>query len=390
MFFFDSNFEWSFFFKQIDTKKKSKAKILIVVNEELSLESLIIIKNLTYCSRGIMKIRSISNQDFENKTYDNYFKNKISAIEKLSRFYFLLSTNIRLESAILNVKIRAKYLAKNISILSLGLNSSSSLTTEYINLNASEILAFIEGKSTKLSKILIAFQNPFFLFGPSFKNRFAKSSKLVSHLKNLMPTSLFFVLEENCNSSGASLMSVKSFNNKDLQNSEILISINLKENLFAKAIKPSKVTESFWFNFYVSETALKYDIMLPVSNNYETGGTFLNLESRPQKAMKLDTEFQSLRSIKSVFKAIKNEALSSASFLRYIKEIAENAKYFNDLENKFTRFCNKLDYNLIIRVDSYPSKASIEDYYTKDSYCKKSLIMTRRSQETRSLFTNFL
>jgi NADH dehydrogenase/NADH:ubiquinone oxidoreductase subunit G len=390
MLFFDSNFEWSFFFKQIDTKKKSRSKILIIINDELSLESLIIIKDLAHSSRGSIKVRSISNQDFENKTYDNYFKSKISVIEKPSRFFFLLSTNIRLESAILNVKIRAKYLAKNTSIISLGLNFSSSLTTEYINLNASEILAFIEGKSTKLSKILIAFKNPIFLFGPSFKNRFAKSSKLISHLKNFMPTSLFFVLEENCNSSGVSLINVKSFSNKDLQKSEILISINLKEIFFVKAIKPSKVIESFWFNFCISEIALKYDMVLPANNHYETGGTFLNLESRPQKSMRLDTNSQSLRSIKSVFKAIKNEALNSAFFLRYTKEIAQNARYFNYLENKFTQFCNKLDHNLVMKIDSYPSKASIEDYYTKDSSCKKSLTMTRKSQETRSFFTNFL
>jgi NADH dehydrogenase/NADH:ubiquinone oxidoreductase subunit G len=198
------------------------------------------------------------------------------------------------------------------------------------------------------------------------------------------------VLEENCNSSGVSLINVKSFSNKDLQNSEILISINLKENFFVRAIKPSKVIESFWFNFYISETALKYDMILSANNHYETGGTFLNLESRPQKAMKLDTNSLSLRSIKSVFKAIKKKALNSASFLRYTKEIAQNAKYFNYLENKFTHFRNKLDYNLVMKINSYPAKASIEDYYTKDFSCKKSLTMTKKSQETRNFFTNFL
>jgi hypothetical protein len=94
-----------------------------------------------------MKVRSISNQDFENKTYDNYFKSKISVIEKPSRFIVIHKHSFRST----NVKIRAKHLAKIFRLLVL-LNFSSSLTTEYINLNASEILAFIEGKSTKLSK----------------------------------------------------------------------------------------------------------------------------------------------------------------------------------------------------------------------------------------------
>jgi NADH dehydrogenase/NADH:ubiquinone oxidoreductase subunit G len=205
-----------------------------------------------------------------------------------------------------------------------------------------------------------------------------------------MPSSILFLLEENCNSVGLRLMNIKSLNAKDFINSEILISINLEENIFAGAISTLKISESFWFDSYVPEIALKYDIIAPVNSHYEVGGTFLNLESRPQNAMKLDTNMNTLRPISSIFTAIKNTTINSVLFLKYIKEKTENAKYFNILENKFLNLCNATNQNLIMKIDFYPSKASIENYYTKNSSCKKSLTMLNRSQETKGFFTNFL
>jgi hypothetical protein len=390
MLFFNPTFEWNFFFKHIDIRKKSKSKILIVVNEELNLESLSVIEHIMSCSQKTVKVRSISNNAFENKVYDSYFKSKISAVEKQSRFYFLLSTNTRLESAILNVKLRARFLAKNILIMSIGLNFDSNLPVEYINLNGSEVLTFFEGKNTKLSKLFLISKSPLFLFGSSFKNRFIKFNLLLLHLKDYMPSSILFLLEENCNSAGLRLMNIKSLNAKDFINSEILISINLEESLFAGAINTLKTSESFWFNSYVPEIALKYDMIVPINSHYEIGGTFLNLENRPQNAVKLDTNMNTLKSISSVFTAIKNNTINSSLFLRYVKENAENAKYFNVLENRFTNLYNTTNQNSIMKIDLYPSKASVEDYYTKNSSCKKSLTMINRSQETRSFLNNFL
>jgi hypothetical protein len=360
------------------------------VSEELNLESLSDIEHIMRCSQKTVKVRSLSNNFFENKIYDGYFKSKIKAIEKPSRFFFLLSTNTRLESAILNVKLRARFLAKNTLIMSIGLNFNSNLPTEYINLNASEILTFFEGKNTKLSKFFLMSKNPLFLFGSSFKNRFFKLNLLFLHLKKYMSSSILFSIEENCNSAGLRLMNIKSLSTKDFVNSEILILINLEENLVTGAVNTLKISESFWFDSYVPEIALKYDMIIPINNHYKTGGTFLNLENRPQNAMKLDTNISTLRSISSIFKAVKNTTTNSALFLRYAKENAESIKYFNVLENRFTNLYSVTSKNSAIKVDFYPLKAQIEDYYTKNSSCKKSLTMLNRSQETRNFFTNFL
>lgn len=392
MLFFSPTFEWNFFFKQIEIRQKSKAKILILVNDELGIESLNVVKKFANNSRNLIKLRTISSNASENKMYDGYFKNKISDIEKSSRFCFLLSSNIRLESAILNVKLRAKYLAQNVSVVSLGISSSLNLPTEFVNLNSSKILEFFEGKSFRLSKFFLMHKNPLFFFGPSFKSRFSRISVLISHLKKFMPSSLIFILEESSNSSGLRLMNIKSVSNQDFKNSEILISINLKDILFNRNFsKTDRITESFWLNQHVPEIALRYDMTVPISGYYETSGVFLNLEGRPQKTMKLGNKSGLLRSIKSIFTALKNDTINNTTpFLNYINEITEDSKQFSLSKNHFLNLKNGSYMRLISKINLYPSKSSVEDFYTRDFLCKKSLTMLGRSQEIRNSVSNFL
>ena len=391
MSFSNPAFEWNFFFKQIDIREKSKDKLLILVNNELDIESLNVINKYVKSSKKVVKIRTVDHCSFENKMHDSFFKNKMIDVEKTSRYCFLMSSNIRLESAILNVKLRAKYLARDISILNLGLNSKLNLPAEYINLNMSNIVDFFEGKNFKLAKLFLIAKNPLFFFGLSFKNRFGKNV-FTSHLKKFMPSSIIFILEESCNSSGLQLMNIKPLSNKDIDVSETLISINLKSILFARSfLNLNKTIESSWFGPHIPTIPFKYDMAISTNSCFEIEGTFLNLESRPQKTIKLGNKTSFIRSIKNIFLAIKEDIKKSSDFLNYIEEIVEDPKYFNLTKNKFVNFNNnKLYFSSLTRISFYPLKSSMEDFYMNDSLSKKSLTMSERSQETRKLFTNFI
>ena len=267
------------------------------------------------------------------------------------------------------------------------LGFSNSVT---INLNLSKILSFFEGKNLKFSKFFLSSKNPLFFFGLSFKNRFNKINLLISHIKNVVPSSTIFILEEHCNSVGLELLNIKSLCKKDIIDSEILISINLKDTLFIRNfLKSNRFMESFSFNSYIPEKVFEYDMVIPISNHYETEGTFINLEGRPQRNMKLDTKSSFVRSIKNIFLAIKTNTRTNFSFLNYIEEIIENPKCFNLLENKFITFKNVSSHNIVTKLSFYPLQSALEDFYTKDLFCKKSLIMLKRSQEIRNSFNNF-
>jgi hypothetical protein len=391
MSFSNPAFEWTFFFERFDIEEKSKAKLLILVNDELDLESLSAIKSFATVSRGTVEVRATTISNFENKTYDNYFKNKINDLERHSRFCFLLSSNIRIESAILNVKLRSKYLARNTSIISLGLNFSSNLPSEFVNLNFSKIINFFEGKSPKLSKLFLGSNNPIIFFGSNLKGRFGKTNTLKTYLKKLMPSSIIFILEESCNSAGLHLVNIKSLCSQDSKNSEVLVSINLKDTLLIRSfIDLNKVVESFLFSPHVSDVVFDFDLTVPMKSCYEIEGTFMNLEGRPQKAMRLDSRTNFARSVPNIFSAIGNNVVSLPNYLNFIGEFSENAKYFSSMENKFMNWDERSSRPyLITKTSLYPAKSLVEDFYMKNAFSKKSLTMLERSQETRASSTNF-
>lgn len=391
MSFSNSAFEWSFFFERFDIEKKSKAKFLILVNDELDLESLSAIKNLACVSNGAVKIKAVTSSSFKNKTYDNYFKNKIGDLEKHSRFCFLLSSNIRIESAILNVKLRSKFLARNTSILSLGLNFNSSLPSEFINLNFSKVIDFFEGKSPILSKLFLVSKNPLLFLGSNLKNRFSGTNTFIAYLKKFAPSSIIFVLEESCNSSGLRLINIKSLCNRDFTSSEVLVSINLKDTVFVRSfLNLDEMTESFSFSPHVLDATSNFDLIVPIKSEYEIEGTFINLEGRPQRTMRLESKTNFVRSAQNIFAAIKNSAAVFPKFLNYVEELSECFKSFSFVENKFMNWNkNSLQIFLIAKASLYPAKSLTEDFYTKNAFCNRSLTMLERSQETRASSTNF-
>ena len=67
MSFFNPYFKWNFFLNQINIRERSKARTLILINDELDLASLNAIKNFTNCSKKVVKVRSLTNSFFENK-----------------------------------------------------------------------------------------------------------------------------------------------------------------------------------------------------------------------------------------------------------------------------------------------------------------------------------
>ena len=92
-------------------------------------------------------------------------KNKIKDIKSDSKYGFLISSNIRLESAILNTKVRRKVISQTFDVLSLGQNFNSSFPTKFVNLNCvNAILKIFEGRST-VFKLFLKSKSPLIFLG---------------------------------------------------------------------------------------------------------------------------------------------------------------------------------------------------------------------------------
>jgi NADH-quinone oxidoreductase chain G len=384
---------WKDIFKQIDTLLYNNKNVLILINDELDTESLNLLRALNNTFKNSIKIRSVSAL---NNNQDNIFLNtntdKIQDIKTVSKYCFLLSTNIRLESAILNTKIRTKYMDQNFNIFALGQKFDSSFPLEFVNLNINKILEIFEGKNITLSKAFISFKNPLIFIGQGFEKRFYNLDTLINLLKRIMPTSKILNIKSSCNSSGHDLFTVKSFNKNDLLKSDALIALNLDDNFILRKYLFEYKKLLFWFNTHRSTLATKATHIIPVTTSFEDEGVYVNLEGRPQKILKTLAGIKDTRAIKSVLKAIniKNNPEKSYKFLNYISELVKTSKHFSHLRNIL--LTNSTVNKHILKkslTSNYPLKASVENFYVTNKFTKNSLTMIQCSQKIFKDSTNF-
>jgi len=381
------NINWKELLTKMDNLLKSGKKIVVIVDEELDLESLDTLTQFSNTYKNQIKLRTLSTHNSENDFVGDFSKNRISEVKETSRFCFLLSSNLRLESAILNTKLRAKFLDQNIRVISGGYNFKSSFPAEFINLNLSKILNVFEGKAVDVSKIFLATKSPMIFIGESLTRRFSKSNVLLSFLKKVMPSAKIFSIKSSCNSSAVDLLNIKSINRKDIQDSEVVFAINLDDNLISRDFLANS-RSIFWFNTHGSQLGAKCEFIVPTVSSFETEGIFLNLENRPQKSLKTLPGINDMRSVSSIFNAIgANYKLST--FLGYVAETVDNSKYFSSVKHLLISSIIPKDLKCVSKVSLYPSKPSVEDFFLKGRISKNSLTMLECSQEMRKNTTNF-
>jgi hypothetical protein len=94
-----------------------------------------------------------------------------------------------------------------------------------------------------------------------------------------------------------------------------------------------------------------------------------------------------MRYVGDIFNSLKVEYKTS-EFLTYINEMVEKSKLFSSINNSIFKQTLYKSEN-IGNLSFYPLKASIEDFYTKGKFAKKSAVMLQCSQETRKSSNNF-
>lgn len=380
---------WQRFLVDVDIMIKRKMqRILIIVNNDLDLEAMNAAKKLTYRTKSLIEIKSLNSAHVdESSFFEKQPSNQISDIDTInSRFCFLLSSNLRLESSILNGKLRAKHSQEALDIYSLGYHFLTNLNAEFITVGVSGLIRFFEGKSNT-SKKFVSKKSPLLFVGESFRKRFDPVSSFVLMTKVIMPTLVLFLIGSSSNSSGASLMNVKYLNNRDVCKRDIIVFINIDDTSSVRsAFKDKKTKIVYWLNTHNSQIIHESHYTLPTKSLFESEGTFLNLEDRPQKTFKTSYKIspkQGLRSINLVFKGILGD-FAPSSFLGYTSEIVEKPRKFSYMEKIFCNLEAKKIGCLTTKVNNYPLLSSIEDFYTNGYFSKNSSTMLLCSKEART------
>ena len=147
--------------------------------------------------------------------------------------------------------------------------------------------------------------------------------------------------------------------------------------------------EIFWFNSHGSKLALNSSYIIPISSEFEEERIFINLENRPQKALKALSNIGNSRSIKILLKLLIGEKVSK--YHQFLIDIILNPINFYKLNSYFLNTSNFIDikfYNKTF-LNFYPLKSSIEDFHLSNKLSKNSLTMIKCSQDNRLISTNF-
>jgi NADH-quinone oxidoreductase chain G len=370
--------------------ESSTNKVTFLTNEETDFESLHILKLIENSYPDKIRVRSIDGGSNSSNYYENSSLNRISDLDKTSEVCFLLSTNIRMESAILNTKIRRKVISEIFDVFSLGQHFNSSFKTNFINLNIDSILRLLEGKS-EASKLFLKHKNPVFLIGESFKKRLGDGLNIVNFIKQIVPSSIVLDIEKSCNSKGSKFLNIKNISSDDIKETNVFVTVNLPDNSEVRNILNNSGKRTVWLNSNGSDFSKKVDLLIPTANSFESEDIYVNLEQRPQKTLKSLTAIGDSRSIKQIFLSLYPKVdnslfTASSNFFNFTKEIVNNPSLFENINKKFafSRIESQKSY-----ISKYPLKSVLEDIYQNGKSVQSSTVMAKCSYQLREHFNNF-
>jgi NADH-quinone oxidoreductase subunit G len=381
---------WVKFFENTNGLLKNKKKINILVNNEIDLYTIEFLKKLKNKFVGRININTVN----VNLNRNNFFKtnsvDKISDIEKSNNVCFLLSSNPKLESAILNAKLRFKYKNNIYNIYSLGQSFSYNIPSNFINLNLNKILNIFEGKNFFLSKLLINSCNPLILIGEHLNKRVGGVGSLIQFIRSKILSAKIIEIKSFCNSAVQDYLNIKTLSSRIIQQDSLFIAVNLDDVVNLRKMFHKKNKTLIWLNSHGSDMALEADVIIPTLTSFENEEIFLNLEERPQKTNRTFSSFFNAQSTKNIFRSIfdlnEKQVSNKVNSFNYLLEIINSGTKFNSLNNILAPDLGVSD---VIKISNYPIKSNIEDFYLSNKFTKNSLVMNQCSQLVRKSSTNF-
>ena len=388
---FDS-VNWNTFLKNIKTYEDLNKKTLILINNELDFKTVEVLKEtINHYNNVIIKL--VSSSLSTNNQYISWYKNKILDVEKSTKSCFLISTNIRIESAILNTKIRNKTVHELFHVISLGQKFNSSFSINFLNLNLNKFLTIFEAKK-KTSSSFIFSKSPLICVGENMNRRFIGNFSIINFLKTIIPNSILLDIKNSANSVGLEHLDVQRINSKSFKESLNIIALDLEDNIILRKLISKKNGKLFWFNTHGSTIATRANYIIPTVNGFESEKIVVNLEGRPQKTLKTLTSVNDARNIKNIINTIYTRARSTVNEKKFgfLNEIIEQPSKFKSVTTTFSNKSIFKTKNLkaINYICKYPFKSSFENFYQTNIYTKNSLTMSKCSQLIKKTFDNFI
>ena len=340
-------------------KNTDSSKVCGFSGDLINMETLYIFKEFFYKSLNSKNIESRSNHIYLNTDKrENYlFNSSINGIEE-SDFIFLIGTNPRFESTILNARIRKSYLKNKTEIISL--SDVGDLTYPYKKLDGNiKLIKEIVTDEHEISKKIKSAKKPIIIFGQSsLELKFGKyifesiKSYLIKNEKITNEWNSLNTISENASTVGSFDLGIYKTDHgsnqvlTDLENHKYEIVYLLG----ADSLKFKKQNEFIIYQgSHGDKTAQIADVVLPSPAYTEQDGLFINLEGRLQKCLKASYPPGSSKEDWKIFNLISKKLKNDFIF-----------KNFRELRNDtIKKIKNHSDYDLLPKIN--PSSIKFED-----------------------------
>jgi NADH dehydrogenase/NADH:ubiquinone oxidoreductase subunit G len=291
----------------------------------------------------------------------------------------------------LNAKIRSKTCSENFDVVSLGQKFNSNFPLKVVNLNVDTLLNVLEAKSL-ISKLIVSKKSPLFILGESLNSRILGTASISAFLKSLNSSSIVIDVKGAANTEATNFLGIESLTTNTLLKSDVIVGVNLEDTISLRKQLKSLNKTVVWINSHGSKIASMAKYIVPSATYFEQEGLFINLEQRPQKALKTLGNVEDARSTKSILLSMyPSVSEKKLSFLNFLNEIVLSPKLFKSIQNKFSSLSGGGTNYLssINLVSEYPIKSTIEDFYRSTNMSKNSITMAKCSQEQRKTINNF-
>jgi len=377
------------------------SRSLFLINKELSVKELNLLKKLSFLSKNKLKVKVFSNEKKKSNYYLWGFNSKISKITSLnSKICLFLSSNIDVEASLLNIRLRTKFLINEINFYSFGNFMSSTYSTLFVRFGVSEIISLFGSKNKIVSKLFLKTVNPIIISGKSLIDRVDSSS--FDFFLNKNYSVLNYTIHTKSNEESINYLNFSSYNTKDRESAKKLYFLNLEDSLNLRDLTIDNNKECINFASHNSKlmeyTSSTVSVLVP----QETGGLYLNFEKRPQFVTPLAIKKSwGVISFESFFTALIETISKNLNFPEkfidnrnnlesVFNEIISNSKLFTPSASLLNLITNAKKLSSInFKYNSYPFKLIIEDYLRTNNFTKYSNILLNRSREIRKLENTF-
>ena len=326
---------------------------------------------------------AINSIDFQSSYLFNSTINKLEEAD----LCLLLGVNPRLEGAIVNLRLRKRYLAGNFKVACF--SSSLDLTFPIYNFGATlkNLLKFVEGQHSFCEHFSKA-KKPIIMVGKSFFQTFGEKKarvllNILAKNTNLMNASwkgLNF-LNENANDCGKFEFGINTQNAGRLK---IKFLYCIGESTFKNFDKHQFVV---YQGHHGNSTATLANLILPSSSFIEKNAVFVNIEGRYQKTKAALLAPGKAKSDWSILFALIEKYINFESKTEKLSVLKKQILNFdNFITNKkklsLLKIYNKnfLVKSKIILKNSFLPAAKIENFYCTDNISKVSITMVKCSK----------